>query len=94
MLVWDPARRLERAKSYFDAAASINPEHVGLLQSLGMYHAMKGDRVASVDCWTEAYRKDPDFTQRRLRGRRVRELMRRIGIQDVDELLSDLRENR
>jgi hypothetical protein len=58
--------------------------------SKAVLSALGGDRDASVRFWKKAYAIDPAVVRQKIKNRSVRQLLKRIGIQDARELLLQL----
>ena len=74
---------------FIDAAAKLRPEDPNLLCSTAVLHALRGDRETSVAYWRRAAKRDEHMTLERLKNMYVRQIMRRLGFDQPEQLLDD-----
>ena len=86
-LTFDPNARLARAEHFLDQAGALAPESPGVLCSLAVLFALKGDTQMSLAQWRKAWALDTDVTEQRASHPHVAQIMQRIGIQDLPGLL-------
>jgi lysophospholipase L1-like esterase len=75
-LLWNPEKRLARAKHYLDNAAAIKPD-AGVLSSLAIVHALMDNPAESSAYWRQALALDPRITRDRWNNPRVQQIMQR-----------------
>jgi len=81
-LIWNPKDRLKRADYYFDEAAAFE-NTADLLMSRAILKAIQGDAAGVRDYLKQAFDKNPSVARQRLDNPRVRQLMKKVGV-DAD----------
>jgi tetratricopeptide (TPR) repeat protein len=86
-LTFDPRARFERARIYLDEASRLGPPDADITCSEAILAALESDAPRSLELWRRAHRLDPAVARERLSNRYVEQIMRRIGVEDLDARL-------
>ena len=86
-LTFDPRARLERARLYLDEADRMGPPDADITCSRAILAALEGDASRSIELWRRAHRLDPRVTRERLSNRYVEQILRRVGVEDLEAKL-------